>query len=141
MDDITLKEIYYYSIEVISQTFSNINYVKINNTLNGISSFFINAQTKLIKQDGTYGGLYYINKNVQENNLNNISNSTNIITITNNNGTLMYMLPFNSENLVPGDSYYAKPIYTSGIYLNKDIIIHQQVLNDINNTRKITIFY
>jgi hypothetical protein len=141
MTEKKIREIYYYDIKEISETFSEINYVKLRETGKNLSTFFQNAQIKLIKQNGTFGGLYYVNKNIQGKNIQNITNSTNVITISDDVGIIMYMLPFNSENLVVGDSYYTKPIYTSGGYLNKDIIIHQEALNNPEETRKITIFY
>jgi hypothetical protein len=142
MTEKKIREIYYYNRFKFSlNTYSQIDYVKLNETSNNLNTFFQNGQTKLIKQNGTYGGLLYVNKNTQGKNIENITNSTNVITISDDVGILIYMLPFNSQNLVIGDSYFTKPIYTSGGYLNKDIIIHQQALDNPEQTRKITIFY
>jgi hypothetical protein len=141
MSEKVIREIYYYDIKEISDTFSQIDYIKLRETSKNLNTFFQNGQTKLIKQNGTYGGIYYVNKNIQGRDIENITNSTNIITISDQVGILIYMLPFDSENLIIGDSFYTKPIYTSGGYLNKDIIIQQQALKDPKQTRKITIFY
>jgi hypothetical protein len=141
MTEKIIREIYYFDKNDLFKTYSQIDYTKINDTTKNVGSFFQNGQVKLRKEDGSYGGLYYGNKNIHTNNDTNIINSTNVLTISNDIGKLCYMLPFNSENLIIGDNFYTKPIYTSGGYLNKDILINQQVLNNKEETRKITIFY
>ena len=137
----TIREIYYYNINSLLDTFSNIDYVKLKETPEKLTSISQNGQSKLIKQDGTYGGIFYTCKNVQGNSIKNITNSTNIFTVSTDNGIIMYMFPFNSQYLIPPD-YYSKPIYTSGNYLGKNIIVHQEIIYDIEEkVRKITIFY
>jgi hypothetical protein len=141
MTEKIIRQIYYFDKNDLFITYSEIDDTKINDITKNVRSYFQNGQVKLRKEDGSYGGLYYGNKNIQSNNNTNIINSTNVLTISNDVGKLCYMLPFNTENLVIGDSYYTKPIYTSGGYLNKDILIYQEVLNNDKETRKITIFY
>ena len=139
-DNITLREIYYYNINSFLDTISNIDYVKLKDTPEKLTSIAQDGQCKLIKQDGTYGGLFYASKSVQGNSSKNITNSTNIFTISNDNGIILYMYPFNSHYLIP--SNYSKAIYTSGNYLGKNIIVHHEIIYDIEEkVRKITIFY
>lgn len=137
-----IKEIYYFNRDSILEKISEIDYVKINDTNRKyINSNFLNTHSKLIKQDGTYGGLIYINKNNQFNNQDKIINSTTISTMTTSTGIIMYMFPFNSLFTQAGEIVYPKPIYTSGGYLNKNIFIRAEVLNNPEETRKVTIIY
>jgi hypothetical protein len=140
-NDKTIKEIYYYDKKQVFDSYSDINDVKINNIDKKLDSFFENGQVKLYKQNGEYAGILYGNRNIQSNNLINTVNSTGVLTISDNIGIICYMLPIKTENLVIGDNILTTSIFTSGGYLNKNILIQQEVLNNDKETRKITIFY
>lgn len=134
-----LRETLYFSRKPFTDSFSELDYVKINKQNNGIGSYFENGQVKLYKEDKSYGGMVYNNKNTQFNST--IINSTSTPTLSTENGILVFMMPYNSYLPVPSQNFYFKPIYQSGDYLNKDIIIQIEILSDIEETRKITIYY
>lgn len=144
MSKVTIKEIYYYNPNIYLQSTTEIHNVKINNQNKNIHVITSNNQVKLIKQDGTYGGIFYVNRNIDDNTSNATNktiNSTNIVTMSTDIGILTFMVHFNNNILHSGDSYITKPIFCSGGYLGKDVTINIQVLNNKEQTRKYTIFY
>ena len=141
MTEKIIREIYYYNPSIYLQSTTKISYVKINKQKNNINAFTCNNQVKLIKQNGTIGGTFYVNRNIQENTTDKIVNSTNLVTITTEVGILTFMVHFDNNILYSGDSYVCIPIFSSGGYLDKDVIIHIQVLDNPEQTRKYTIFY
>ena len=133
--------IYYYDRSIFTKSTGDIDYVKINDITKNIVSRFSNIQAKLIKQNGINGGSLYINRNYQGNNIDNKYNNTSILTITTDEGIIVYMLNFFTRIFSKGDKYISKPIYTSGNYLGKNIIIVQEVLDNTDEkVGKITIF-
>ena len=141
MTEKIIREIYYYNQNIFLQSTTKISYVKTNEQKDNINAFTCNSQAKLIKQDGTIGGTLYANRNIQENTTDKTINSTNLGTITTEVGILTFMVNSNYNTLYSGDSYVCIPTFSSGGYLDKDVIIHIEVLGNPERTRKYTIFY
>ena len=83
----------------------------------------------------------FVYKNIQSNNVDSTLNATDVFTIKTNKGTIVYMLTPNSNIWTAGVKYITKPVFTSGFYLGKNIVVTMETLNDANVTRKTTIAY
>lgn len=136
-----LTEIYYINNKDLTKNESRVNFVELNSIL-PYESYSINSQTKMYSQDGSYAGIYYINKNVQLNTFDNTINSTITNTVSiDNKGILFFLTSYNDRTLEPNNITISEPTFQSDFYLNKKINIVVELLPNIEQTVKIMIIF
>ena len=132
-------EVYTYTSKVLFEGLTQIDYVQLQN--NSYNALNINGILPLIDEYGNPGSYLYGNKNVQENIDNKTINGTNLLTLKTENGLLMFLNAPNSFYFPSDLKSISKPVYASGYYFGKNIEIIVEVLNDEEQTRKISIVF
>lgn len=132
-------EVYTYTIKVLFEGLTQIDYVQLQN--NSYNALNINGILPLIDEYGNPGSYLYGNKNVQENIDDKTINGTNLFTLKTENGLIMFLNAPNSQYFVSDLKTISKPVYTSGYYFGKNIEIVVEVLNDEEQTRKISVVF
>jgi len=132
-------EVYTYTYKQIFEGITQINYVQLqSNSYNALNN---NYNVPLLDKYGNLGSYLYANKNIQENIDNNTINGTNLFTLKTENGILMFLNAPNSFYFPSDLKTISKPIYASGYYFGKNIEIIVEVLNDEEQTRKISVVF
>lgn len=132
-------EIYYIDNRDLIENYSRMNYIQINSTL-PYNTYLINSQTKMYNQDGVYSGMYYTNKSIQINTLDNTANSTITNTLSiEDRGILFFMRSHVNVSSILGSQTISEPTFQSGVYLDKNMKIIVDILPNIEKTIKITL--
>ena len=132
-------EVYTYTYKQIFEGITEIDYIQLqSNSYNALNNNYI---VPLLDENGNLGSYFYANKNVQENIDNKTINGTNLLTLKTENGLLMFLNAPNSFYFPSDLKSISKPVYASGYYFGKNIEIIVEVLNDEEQTRKISVVF
>jgi len=133
------NEIYTYTYNQINEGSTEINYIQLKN--NNYNTYNQNITLPLLDNRGNPGSYLYDNKNIQQNILNNSVNVVNLFTLVTKNGSLIFLFP--PDAIYPNPFYKTiiKPVFKSGYYSEKNIEIIFEVLNDVVQTRQISIIF
>ena len=134
-------EIYTYSVAELIDSFSQINYVQLNTSFPNFNSYSQNGQVLLYEPCGVQNGIYYTNRIVSSNSINDTTNLEITNTISNRNGILFFNRSLSELLPPPGSFTISVPTYQSDKYFGTDMIVQWEVLNDAAKTRRITILY
>jgi hypothetical protein len=134
-------EIYTYTSADLFNSFSQINYVQLNNSFPNFNSYSQNGQVLLYEPCGVQNGIYYSNRIVSSNSINDKTNLEITNTISNRNGILFFNRSQSELFPPPGSFTISVPTYQSDKYFGTDMVVQWETLNDAAKTRKITILY
>jgi hypothetical protein len=80
-------------------------------------------------------------KNLQKNIVNKTLNGTNLFTLTTTKGIILFLNAPNAVYSPVNLKTISKPVYVSDYYLGKNIEIIVEILNDAQQTRKISVVF
>lgn len=135
-------EIYYYSNIEYSKSENRLNYVNLNSS-NKNNSYDISKSVNLYNQNGILNGKYTTSSTYYNfiDPIDNIYYVRNILfTIVTNNGILSGIYGQINNVPTPGEIIEVDILYKTNYYYGKNIKCTFQVLDDVNLTRKITIY-
>ena len=136
----TISEVYFFNQNDALSGEMNLDFTKLNvnnlfKTKNNLFNIILKNNEEIVI------GTLYANKILQTNSSINITNATNTYTLTTKNGIIMFLLAPNYNFLPSGYKSATKPIFKSGNYLDKNIEITIEVLDDILQTRRLSLLY
>jgi hypothetical protein len=135
-------EVYYFNKNEFILTKSEIDYVQLNSgtPYNGYSEL---QQANLYDESsGNKAGKFYSTRFIQGDSSDDTINLLTNVTLSLQNGILVFTADRNDLNLKIGDVYYFTPSYQSGVYLKKNVEILREIFQETTGLiYKYTIIY
>jgi len=121
-------EVYYFNKYEKDLSKSTINYNQVNSKTSYSAYSNMEQATLYEESSGKKSGKWYITYFIQEDSSDQSYNKSFIISLSLNNGIIVTSGDSNTSNVQVGDISYYIPTYQSGIYLNKNIQIIEEVI-------------